>query len=189
VYNSDALYEHNWPGTNTSNQLIGKKEVPCNLQIVRNYMSATGGLVTFFAPWNEAFEVGKKNFLKRSIGVIKFSEFPSPSSVGCSETAFGWSKSVHLFFAASKPPLLISQQILKLHIVPAKELVTEEASEGCRALNNLNSLQITNDTIVCAQLQPIKSLRCLCPRSPRWTTCAICTLCVANGQRTTSPTT
>lgn len=25
-------------------------------QIVRNYFSATGGLVTFFAPWNEAFE-------------------------------------------------------------------------------------------------------------------------------------
>ena len=25
-------------------------------QIVRNYFSATGGLVTFFAPWNEAFD-------------------------------------------------------------------------------------------------------------------------------------
>lgn len=25
-------------------------------QIVRNYFAATGGLVTFFAPWNEAFE-------------------------------------------------------------------------------------------------------------------------------------
>lgn len=25
-------------------------------QIVRNYFSATGGLVTFFAPYNEAFE-------------------------------------------------------------------------------------------------------------------------------------
>lgn len=25
-------------------------------QIVRNYLAATGGLVTFFVPWNEAFE-------------------------------------------------------------------------------------------------------------------------------------
>lgn len=34
-------------------------------QIVRNYFSATGGLVTFFAPWNEAFERIPENIERR----------------------------------------------------------------------------------------------------------------------------
>ncbi|KAF7639119.1 hypothetical protein Mgra_00001353 [Meloidogyne graminicola] len=67
-------------------------------QIVRNYMSATGGLVTFFAPWNEAFE-----------------RIPEPIERRLLRDRI-W-----------------LEQILKLHIIPAKELVTEE---------------ITNDTII-----------------------------------------
>lgn len=34
-------------------------------QIVRNYLSATGGLVTFFAPYNEAFERIPENIERR----------------------------------------------------------------------------------------------------------------------------
>ncbi|CAK5054579.1 unnamed protein product [Meloidogyne enterolobii] len=67
-------------------------------QIVRNYMSATGGLVTFFAPWNEAFE-----------------RIPEPIERRLLRDRI-W-----------------LEQVLKLHIVPAKELVSEE---------------ITNDTII-----------------------------------------
>jgi hypothetical protein len=67
-------------------------------QIVRNYFSASGGLVTFFAPWNEAFEripeAVERRLLRDRIWL---------------------------------------EQILKLHIVPAKELTTDE---------------ITNETIV-----------------------------------------
>ncbi|KAL3108416.1 hypothetical protein niasHT_015338 [Heterodera trifolii] len=67
-------------------------------QIVRNYFSATGGLVTFFAPWNEAFE-----------------RIPEPIERRLLRDRI-W-----------------LEQILKLHIVPAKELTTEE---------------ITNETVV-----------------------------------------
>uniref|UniRef100_A0A914I833 FAS1 domain-containing protein n=1 Tax=Globodera rostochiensis TaxID=31243 RepID=A0A914I833_GLORO len=67
-------------------------------QIVRNYFSATGGLVTFFAPWNEAFE-----------------RIPEPIERRLLRDRI-W-----------------LEQILKLHIVPAKELTTEE---------------MTNETIV-----------------------------------------
>lgn len=67
-------------------------------QIVRNYMSATGGLVTFFAPWNEAFE-----------------RIPEPIERRLLRDRI-W-----------------LEQVLKLHIIPAKELVSEE---------------ITNDTII-----------------------------------------
>uniref|UniRef100_A0A7E4V3C3 Fasciclin-1 n=1 Tax=Panagrellus redivivus TaxID=6233 RepID=A0A7E4V3C3_PANRE len=67
-------------------------------QIVRNYFSATGGLVTFFAPWNEAFE-----------------RIPEPIERRLLRDRI-W-----------------LEQILKLHIVPAKELTTDE---------------ISNDTIV-----------------------------------------
>ncbi|KAH7728775.1 fasciclin domain protein [Aphelenchoides avenae] len=60
-------------------------------QIVRNYFSATGGLVTFFAPWNEAFE-----------------RIPEPIERRLLRDRI-W-----------------LEQILKLHIVPAKELTTDE---------------------------------------------------------------
>lgn len=62
-------------------------------QIVRNYFSATGGLVTFFAPWNEAFE-----------------RIPEPIERRLLRDRI-W-----------------LEQILKLHIVPAKELTTDEMS-------------------------------------------------------------
>ena len=61
-------------------------------------MSATGGLVTFFAPWNEAFERIPEAIERRLLR-----------------------------------DRIWLEQILKLHIVPAKELVTDE---------------ITNETIV-----------------------------------------
>lgn len=67
-------------------------------QIVRNYFSATGGLVTFFAPWNEAFERIPEAIERRLLR-----------------------------------DRIWLEQILKLHIVPAKELTTDE---------------ITNETIV-----------------------------------------
>uniref|UniRef100_A0A914Q490 FAS1 domain-containing protein n=1 Tax=Panagrolaimus davidi TaxID=227884 RepID=A0A914Q490_9BILA len=67
-------------------------------QLVRNYFSATGGLVTFFAPWNEAFE-----------------RIPEPIERRLLRDRI-W-----------------LEQILKLHIVPAKELTTDE---------------MTNETIV-----------------------------------------
>ncbi|KAI1717966.1 fasciclin domain-containing protein [Ditylenchus destructor] len=67
-------------------------------QIVRAYFSATGGLVTFFAPWNEAFE-----------------RIPEPIERRLLRDRI-W-----------------LEQVLKLHIVPAKELTTDE---------------ITNETIV-----------------------------------------
>ncbi|KAE9547887.1 hypothetical protein FO519_008906 [Halicephalobus sp. NKZ332] len=62
-------------------------------QLVRNYFSATGGLVTFFAPWNEAFE-----------------RIPEPIERRLLRDRI-W-----------------LEQILKLHIVPAKELTTDEIS-------------------------------------------------------------
>ncbi|KAI6241456.1 hypothetical protein M3Y99_00374000 [Aphelenchoides fujianensis] len=67
-------------------------------QIVRNYFSATGGLVTFFAPWNEAFERIPEAIERRLLR-----------------------------------DRIWLEQVLKLHIVPAKELTTDE---------------ITNETIV-----------------------------------------
>ncbi|KAK5977235.1 Fasciclin-1, partial [Trichostrongylus colubriformis] len=67
-------------------------------QIVRNYFSATGGLVTFFAPVNEAFERIPEQIERRLLRDRVWLE-----------------------------------QVLKLHIVPAKELTSDE---------------ITNDTIV-----------------------------------------
>ncbi|VDN51771.1 unnamed protein product [Dracunculus medinensis] len=67
-------------------------------QIVRNYFSATGGLVTFFAPYNEAFERIPEYIERRLLR-----------------------------------DRIWLEQILKLHIVPAKELTSDE---------------ITNDTMV-----------------------------------------
>lgn len=67
-------------------------------QIVRNYFSATGGLVTFFAPYNEAFERIPENIERRLLR-----------------------------------DRIWLEQILKLHIVPAKELTSDE---------------ITNETVV-----------------------------------------
>ncbi|VDK33509.1 unnamed protein product [Gongylonema pulchrum] len=67
-------------------------------QIVRNYFSATGGMVTFFAPYNEAFE-RIPEYIERRILRDRI-----------------W-----------------LEQILKYHIVPAKELTSSE---------------ITNETIV-----------------------------------------
>uniref|UniRef100_A0A1I7RY89 Fasciclin-1 n=1 Tax=Bursaphelenchus xylophilus TaxID=6326 RepID=A0A1I7RY89_BURXY len=67
-------------------------------QLVRNYFSATGGLVTFFAPWNEAFERIPEAIERRLLR-----------------------------------DRIWLEQVLKLHIVPAKELTTDE---------------ITNETIV-----------------------------------------
>ncbi|KAI6178177.1 hypothetical protein M3Y98_00472500 [Aphelenchoides besseyi] len=67
-------------------------------QIVRNYFSASGGLVTFFAPWNEAFERIPEAIERRLLR-----------------------------------DRIWLEQVLKLHIVPAKELTTDE---------------ITNDTVV-----------------------------------------
>ncbi|CAI5439251.1 unnamed protein product [Caenorhabditis angaria] len=67
-------------------------------QIVRNYFSATGGLVTFFAPWNEAFDRIPEQIERRLLR-----------------------------------DRIWLEQILKLHIVPAKELTSDE---------------ITNETIV-----------------------------------------
>ncbi|VDO20446.1 hypothetical protein V3C99_003209 [Haemonchus contortus] len=67
-------------------------------QIVRNYFSATGGLVTFFAPVNEAFERIPEQIERRLLR-----------------------------------DRIWLEQVLKLHIVPAKELTSDE---------------ITNDTIV-----------------------------------------
>ena len=67
-------------------------------QIVRNYFSATGGLVTFFAPWNEAFERIPEAIERRLLR-----------------------------------DRIWLEQIIKLHIVPAKELTTDE---------------LTNETIV-----------------------------------------
>ncbi|ETN76694.1 fasciclin domain protein [Necator americanus] len=67
-------------------------------QIVRNYFSATGGLVTFFAPYDEAFERIPEQIERRLLRDRVWLE-----------------------------------QVLKLHIVPAKELTSDE---------------ITNETIV-----------------------------------------
>ncbi|GMT28844.1 hypothetical protein PFISCL1PPCAC_20141 [Pristionchus fissidentatus] len=67
-------------------------------QIVRNYFSATGGLVTFFAPWDEGFDRIPEQIERRLLR-----------------------------------DRIWLEQILKLHIVPAKELTSDE---------------ITNDTIV-----------------------------------------
>lgn len=65
---------------------------------MRNYFSATGGLVTFFAPWNEAFDRIPEQIERRLLR-----------------------------------DRIWLEQILKLHIVPAKELTSDE---------------ITNETIV-----------------------------------------
>ncbi|KAK0426866.1 hypothetical protein QR680_009942 [Steinernema hermaphroditum] len=67
-------------------------------QIVRTYLQATGGLVTFFAPYNEAFERIPEYIERRLLR-----------------------------------DRIMLEEVLKLHIVPAKELVTDE---------------ISNDTIV-----------------------------------------
>ncbi|VDM75348.1 unnamed protein product [Strongylus vulgaris] len=67
-------------------------------QIVRNYFSATGGLVTFFAPYDEAFERIPEQIERRLLR-----------------------------------DRIWLEQVLKLHIVPAKELTSDE---------------ITNETIV-----------------------------------------
>ncbi|CAJ0961491.1 unnamed protein product, partial [Mesorhabditis belari] len=67
-------------------------------QIVRNYLSATGGLVTFFAPYDYAFEMIPEQIERRMLR-----------------------------------DRIWLEQVLKLHIVPAKELVSDE---------------ITNETIV-----------------------------------------
>uniref|UniRef100_A0A0M3J5S7 Fasciclin-1 (inferred by orthology to a D. melanogaster protein) n=1 Tax=Anisakis simplex TaxID=6269 RepID=A0A0M3J5S7_ANISI len=67
-------------------------------QLVRGYLSASGGLVTFFAPYNEAFERIPENIERRLLRNRIWLE-----------------------------------QVLKLHIVPAKELTSNE---------------ITNQTIV-----------------------------------------
>ncbi|CAK5121920.1 unnamed protein product [Meloidogyne enterolobii] len=82
--------------TNTIDQML-MDNYRCTT-LMRNYMSATGGLVTFFAPWNEAFE-----------------RIPEPIERRLLRDRI-W-----------------LEQVLKLHIVPAKELVSEE---------------ITNDTII-----------------------------------------
>jgi len=66
-------------------------------QIVRAYFSATGGLVTFFAPWNEAFE-----------------RIPEPIERRLLRDRI-W-----------------LEQILKLHIVPAKELTSDEITNEVR---------------------------------------------------------
>uniref|UniRef100_A0A0N5BW28 Fasciclin-1 n=1 Tax=Strongyloides papillosus TaxID=174720 RepID=A0A0N5BW28_STREA len=66
--------------------------------IIRNYFSASGGLVTFFAPYNEAFERIPESIERRLLR-----------------------------------DRIWLEQVLKLHIVPAKELTTDE---------------MTNDTIV-----------------------------------------
>ncbi|VDM43514.1 unnamed protein product, partial [Toxocara canis] len=67
-------------------------------QIVRNYLSASGGLVTFFAPYNEAFERIPEYIERRLLR-----------------------------------DRIWLEQTLKLHIVPAKELTSDE---------------ITNETVV-----------------------------------------
>uniref|UniRef100_A0A9J2PJU8 FAS1 domain-containing protein n=2 Tax=Ascaris TaxID=6251 RepID=A0A9J2PJU8_ASCLU len=62
-------------------------------QIVRNYLSASGGLVTFFAPYNEAFERIPEYIERRLLR-----------------------------------DRIWLEQTLKLHIVPAKELTSDEIS-------------------------------------------------------------
>ncbi|MFH4976126.1 hypothetical protein AB6A40_002835 [Gnathostoma spinigerum] len=89
--------------SNTIDQLITSNERCTTLmrylsvigQIVRNYFSATGGLVTFFAPYNEAFERIPEYIERRLLR-----------------------------------DRIWLEEILKLHIVSAKELTSDEITNS-----------------------------------------------------------